>query len=122
MRSILQGRSRISAGSSGRRACCIFILLSGLWGAAIAQTNTAPGRTARAGQTGKVVGTEAAINGSKEDLAAVERGGKLFIERCGSVMETAPKGPTRDRIGFTASSFCPTKRLTHRAHSAQRAA
>ena len=41
MRSILQSGSRISSGSSGWRACLISILMSGLWGAAIAQTNAA---------------------------------------------------------------------------------
>ena len=92
MRSILQSGSSISAGSSGRRACLIFIFLSGLWGAAIAQTNTAPGRTARAGQNGKVVGTEAAVSGSNEDPAAVERGGKLFMERCGECHGNSAKG------------------------------
>ena len=91
MRSILQSGSRISAGSAGRRACLVFILLGGLW-AATAQTNAAPGRTARVGQKGKVVATEAAVNASKEDPAAVERGGKLFVERCGECHGNSAKG------------------------------
>jgi len=43
-------------------------------------------------QKGKVVGTDAAVTGSKEDPAAVERGGKLFIERCGECHGNSAKG------------------------------
>lgn len=75
-----------------RRACVILVVLSGLGRAAVAQTNTAPGKTAPAGQKGKVVGTAAAVTGSKEDPAAVERGGKLFVERCGECHGNSAKG------------------------------
>jgi cytochrome c553 len=40
----------------------------------------------------RVVGTPAAIAGSKEDRAAVERGGKLFEVRCGGCHGNSAKG------------------------------
>ena len=52
---------------------------------------------ARGGASGGGAATAAAITGSKEDPAAVERGGKLFVTNCGGChgrrREAAPGAP-----------------------------
>lgn len=56
--------------------------------AAQAQSNT----KARPGQNGHVIATPAAISASKLDAASVERGGKLFTEKCGMCHGNSAKG------------------------------
>jgi len=57
-----------------------------------AQTPTAGTAAARPGEKGRIVASPKAILDSKEDQAAVERGGRIFIAQCGRCHGNSAKG------------------------------
>ena len=57
---------------------------------ALAQPPARPGE--KPGEKGRIVASRSAIQDSKEDPAAVDRGGKLFAAQCGRCHGNSAKG------------------------------
>jgi len=81
IRKIIANLSRVAAGGTTLLCAAHFIA---------AQPPVT--QSARPGQKGKVTASPAAVIGSKEDPAAVDRGAKLFTAKCGECHGNSAKG------------------------------